>query len=261
MEMSVMPTILTMKWGTLFSADYVNVLFNACRAASRRPFHFVCFTDDRTGLLPDIQALPLPDCGLAPDDWYHPGVWPKIGLYQHKLEDLHGRALFIDLDMMVLRDLDSFFDHTAPFITTDMGSSWRPGAMTETPEAGTCLFAFSLGQEKQILEAFAANPKAAMKHFQNEQDFVSAHASSMAYWPDGWVISFKRWLRRPIGLDLLQSPKAPPASAKILAFHGKPRPGELLRGGINFWDRFPHMGRGRVSWMADYWTNFGGRLP
>jgi hypothetical protein len=34
-----------------------------------------------------------------------------------------------------------------------------------------------------------------------------------------------------------------------------------LRPGPGFWDRFPHLGHGQVPWMADYWTENGGRLP
>ena len=134
--MSDAPIILTMKWGSLFSADYVTVLHSACRAASQRTFRFVCLNDDATGLLPGIEALPLPDCGLGPDDWYRPGIWRKIGLYQRNLTGLRGRALFIDLDMMVLRELDSFFDLPAPFITTDMGGSWRPEGGTSRLRQG-----------------------------------------------------------------------------------------------------------------------------
>lgn len=49
-------TILCMKWGTLYSADYVNVLFNACRQSLSGDFRFLCLTDDATGFLPEIEA-------------------------------------------------------------------------------------------------------------------------------------------------------------------------------------------------------------
>lgn len=100
-----------------------------------------------------------------------------------------------------------------------------------------------------------------MQTHKNEQDFVAAHESSMDFWPEGWVISFKRWLRRPIGLDLFMPPKQPPATAKVLAFHGQPRPAALRRSGFNMWDRFPHMGHGSVEWMIDYWKRYGGKVP
>jgi hypothetical protein len=46
-----------------------------------------------------------------------------------------------------------------------------------------------------------------------------------------------------------------------VAFHGTPRPADLLRPGNAMWDRLPHMGHGQVKWMADYWTGNGGTLP
>jgi hypothetical protein len=47
----------------------------------------------------------------------------------------------------------------------------------------------------------------------------------------------------------------------VLAFHGTPRPVDLIGQGKTFWDRFPHLGHGPVGWMVDYWRdNGGGRL-
>lgn len=258
--MSKAVTIVTMKWGALFGPDYVNVLYRACRAAATLPFNFVCFTENPEGLDADVIVKPLPQIGLRSEEWYQRGVWPKLALYKKDLEGLEGRCLFIDLDMMILRDLDAFLTHQAPFVTIDVGKSWHPGMARQNPEVGTGIFAFNFGQETQILDAFLADREAAKSKFKNEQDFVGAHAHSMDFWPEGWVISFKRWLRRPIGLDLILPPKLPPENAKILAFHGDPRPVDLMRPGINFWDNFPHMGHGQVDWVVDYWKRFGGTL-
>lgn len=254
--------VLCMKWGTLFPADYVNVLYNACRRSLTGAFRFVCLTEDASGLLPGIEALPIPDIGLAAGDWFLPGIWPKLALYVADLHGLRGRGLFIDLDMMVLSGLDDLFDLGPGFVATDMGPSWQnPPRDGAGKQVATSIFAFDLGQETQILDAFLADPAAAMRDFQNEQDFVGAHARSMAFFPPGWVLSFKRHLRRPLGVDLILPPKAPPASAKVLAFHGRPRPIDLLHPQAGFWDTFPHMGHGQVAWVRDYWVNNGGRLP
>ena len=249
-----------MKWGTLFGPDYVNVLYRACKSASSIPFEFVCFTEDSSGLDPNIIVKPLPQIGLRKEEWYQPGVWPKLALYKKNLEGLEGRCLFIDLDMMILRDLDDFLSHSASFIAIDVGESWRPGVPRVNSEVGTGLFAYNIGEETQILDAFLADRESAKVKFKNEQDFVAKHAKSIEFWPEGWVISFKRWLRRPIGIDLILPPKRPPEYAKIVAFHGDPRPAHLMRTGINFWDNFPHMGHGQVDWMIDYWKRFGGTI-
>lgn len=252
--------VLCMKWGTLFHADYVNVLFSACQRNISGNFRFVCLTDDPKGLNEGIEHFPIPDLGLAPGMWKR-GAWPKLCVFAADLYGFSGRALFIDLDMVIWGNLDAFFDFPKAFVTTDMGNDWRPKPSgLHPPEAGTCIFAFDLGKESQILERFLADRNGAVEKHVIEQVWVGEHASSMAYWPPGWVISFKRWLRQPIGRDLLLPPAAPPSGTKVLAFHGKPRPITLIKSKYGFWDKFPHMGHGRVRWMADYWTSNGGQL-
>lgn len=86
-----------------------------------------------------------------------------------------------------------------------------------------------------------------MRTFHNEQDFVAAHAEDLSLWPSGRVISFKRHLVRRFCRDLFVQPPHPAAGPSILAFHGDPRPENLLKAGI--WSRFPHLCRGPVRWM------------
>lgn len=250
--------VLCMKWGTAFSPDYVNVLHNACRKAMRKPFRFVCLTDDPTNLMASIETYPIPDIGLQPQEWYRRGAWPKIGLFDESLHGLRGRGLFIDLDMMILRDLDAFFDHDRTFVGIDAGPDWGRGGATARSELGTGIFAYDLGKYGQIPTTFRQSKDQVFNTLRNEQRFVAGQMPQVDYWPEGWVISFKRSLRRPLGLDLVLQPGLPPADAKVIAFHGKPRPIDLMRGKPRFWDRFPHMGNGRVQWMADYWKSNGG---
>lgn len=253
--------VLSMKWGKLYPADYVNVLYNACRKNISGDFRFVCLTDDASGLRPEVESHPIPDLGLTTSMW-RSGAWAKLGVFERDLYGLRGRALFIDLDMVICGSLDPFFEHPSAFLTTDMGEGWRPGPRGSKPrEAGTCIFAFNLGQEAQIIDRFVADREAAVREHVIEQKWVGATASAMDYWPDDWVISFKRHLRQPIGLDLFLGPAAPPPTARVLAFHGTPRPIDLLRPGYRLWDRLPHMGHGQVPWMADYWVENGGTLP
>jgi hypothetical protein len=250
-----------MKWGTLYPADYVNVLHSACRRNLTGAFRFVCLTDDAAGLSPGIEAFPIPELPLTAG-MRQSGQWAKLAVYRADLYGLTGRALVIDLDMVICGPLDAFFERPEPFVVTDMGGDWRPRPTGRAlQEPGTCLFAFDLGQQAQILERFLEDPEAAVAGHVIEQVWVGAQADGLGYWPAGWVISFKRHLRQPIGLDLIRPPKPPPPDARVVAFHGSPRPADLLRPGAGFWDRFPHLGHGQVPWLVDYWTGNGGRLP
>ena len=251
-----------MKWGTLYPADYVNVLYGAVRQNLSGDFRFVCLTDDAAGIRQEVECLPIPDIGCTPAMWRH-GAWPKLSVFAADLHGLRGRALFIDMDTVVCGSLGRFFDHPGALVCIDTGDDWRPGRQPGGPLAlaGTGVFAFDLGKQPQILDRFRADPQAAFDACDIEQVWVQRHATDLRYWPAGWVISFKRWLRRPIGLDLFLPPKAPPDDAGMVAFHGDPRPIALLRPGNRRWDRLPHLGRGQVPWMRDYWVRNGGRLP
>ena len=48
-----------------------------------------------------------------------------------------------------------------------------------------------------------------------------------------------------------------PGGAKIVAFHGDPRPIDVARAGRDRWARFPRYGRGPVDWVRDYWLENG----
>lgn len=255
-------TILCMKWGALYAADYANVLFNACRRHLAGPFRFLCLTDRPEGLDPEIEARPIPEIGCTPEMWRH-GAWPKLSVFAENLYDLSGRVLFVDLDTVICGDLEPFFAHPAPFVGIDTSDNWRPGGQPGAEGAllGTGVFAFDAGGQAQILSRFQADPAAAFAKAGIEQVWVQEHATSLDYWPQGLVISFKRWLRRPVGLDLFLPPKAPPVGTGMVAFHGEPRPIALIRPGNARWDRLPHLGRGQVGWMRDYWLENGGRLP
>ena len=50
-----------MKWGTLYSAEYVNVLYRAVRKNLSGDFRFVCLTSESDGLLDEIETYPIPE--------------------------------------------------------------------------------------------------------------------------------------------------------------------------------------------------------
>lgn len=251
--------ILCMKWGTAFGPDDVNVLYNACRKAMTGAFRFVCLTNDGAGLAEGIEMLAIPDIGLSSDDWFRPGVWPKIALFDRHFHGLRGRALFVDLDMVIVRGLDEFFEVPGRIIGTNAGEGWGRPSRTAAPQFGSMIFAYDLGGLPEIAERLRADPAAVLSSYRQEQRYIHLMAPDAGFWPDRWVISFKRSLRQPIGLDLFLPPRRPPAWARVVAFHGRPRPSDLIAPGRRFWDRLPHMGNGPVPWMVEYWRENGGR--
>lgn len=242
--------VLCMKWGTLYGPEYVNVLASAVRAHLPGPYRLVCLTDDEAGLDPGIEAHPIPDIGLKQEHWYD-GAWPKVALLDHDLYGLRGRALFIDLDSVILGDLGAFFDVPGPLVAIDNGA-WTG----EPPRLMSSIFSFDLGRLGHVVDALRADRDAIVARHRIEQVYLQASVPDAAFWPAEWIVSFKHHLRRPLLVDRVLPPRTPPPGARFIAFHGRPRPIDLVRGGR--WARFPRAGTGPVRWMRDYWLRHGG---
>ena len=95
-----MKNVICMKWGTKFSPEYVNILESRVRKNVTGECRFVCFTEDASGLNPGVEVRPLPEMtGL---EGRPERGWRKLTLFQEKLADLEGPALFLDLDVVVI---------------------------------------------------------------------------------------------------------------------------------------------------------------
>jgi len=219
-------------------------------------FKFVCLTENENGLDPAIISHPIPDLNLDPYHWKK-GGWPKLAVFAKDFFGLTGRALFIDLDTVISGPLDPFFDYEAPkMVAIDTGPTWGVGDPYGTPLAGTGIFTFDLGAHSDILDHFVRNRDTVVHEQRIEQIYVQSMVQNMAFWPKDWVLSFKYHLRRPALAGLILPPPKPATKNKVIAFHGEPRPIDLVKGGL--WGIGPHWGLGRVKWMVDYWRRHGG---
>lgn len=252
--------VLCMKWGPLYPNSYVNVLYHAVQAYLPLEHRFVCLTDEPDGLDPAIEHFPIPEIGVDQRHWYH-GAWPKLSVFLKELYDLKGRCLFIDLDSVICGDLSCFFDNHDPLTVIDTSRNWWQPNAKEAPLAGTGVFTFTIGALPHIVHDFQADPNGAYDKCDIEQVFVQNAVPDIKYWPRPWVLSFKRHLRRGKMMDLIMPPETPADPARIIAFHGDPRPNKLLGSHGRVWGKFPHLGRAPVSWMVEYWERFGGDLP
>lgn len=247
--------VLCMKWGTLYSADYVNVLYRAACENLTGSFRFVCLTDDANGFCDGVEHFPIPDIGLQEKHWNH-GAWPKLSVFSADLYGLKGRALFIDMDTVICGSLDDMFTYPGRFVGIDTGRNWISGRTDYPALLGTGVFAFDLGAHADILDKFKTNCSGFFARDDLEQVYVQNEIGEIEFWPFDWVPSFKYHLRYRYCLNLLLPPKKPASNAKTLAFHGDPRPIDLIES--KTWGVFPHLGRGPVKWFSEYWTKHGG---
>ena len=223
-------TVLCMKWGTKYGPEYVNRLYAMVRRHLAGDFRFVCLTDDASGVRAEVQCLPLPALDLAPGA---DRGWPKLTTFTADLHGLSGRALFVDLDIVIVDDIGPFFEQPGEFlIIHDWKRPWRV-------TGNSSVYRFQIGAHADILQRFVDDQQGVRARYRNEQEYLS-HAlheqGKLAYWPKGWCCSFKYHCIPPWPANFWRAPAIPTVprrragSARVQA--KPPAPGRRDRAGV-----------------------------
>ena len=86
--------IIFVKWGTKYSSEDVNILY---KSLVREDFDYYCYTDDPSGIDPNINIIPIP-AKPALKVW-----WNKLYMF-NKDFPLSGKTIFFDLDIYIRSD-------------------------------------------------------------------------------------------------------------------------------------------------------------
>lgn len=230
--------IACMKWGTKYDASSVNRLYHMVQRHISRPYRFFCFTDDRAGIAAGVEVRPLPRVS------YPPGPergWNKLGILDQAQTRLEGNTLFLDLDLVILDAIDCFFDQPGEFCII---RDWLRG---ERGVGNSSVFRFEPGRHQDVLPYFHAHTAEVLARVRNEQEYLSSAVGKLTWWPEDWCRSFKRHCMYPFPLSLFLAPRKP-VEARILVFHGFPKPEEALRGSQSFGLRYTRP----TPWLAPY---------
>ncbi len=225
--------VLCMKWGTKYGAEYVNRLYNMVKRHTTVPFTMVCLTDDTTGINPNVQCHPIPPLDL-PAGSPERG-WNKLSTFEPELYCLQGNALFLDIDIVIVDNIDCLFTHPGDFLIIH---DWkRPWRIT----GNSSVYRFKLGAFPDLLPYFRQNFTAITQQFRNEQAYLSwfmhTKKQTLSYWPSDWCKSYKYHCLRPIPFAYFQPP-VKPAGAKVIVFHGEINPPEAVAGTGGKWYRY-----------------------
>ena len=49
--------VLCIKWGDMYGPEYVNIMYGMVARNLTGAFRLVCFTDDRTGVRPEVECI------------------------------------------------------------------------------------------------------------------------------------------------------------------------------------------------------------
>ncbi|MEC7120056.1 MAG: glycosyltransferase [Pseudomonadota bacterium] len=232
-----------MKWGTKYGAEYVNRLYNMVNRHTTVPFKMVCLTDDSTGIDPAVQCMPIPPLAL-PAGSPERG-WNKLSTFEPDLYGLQGNALFLDIDIVIIDNIDCLFEYEGDFLIIH---DWkRPWRIT----GNSSVYRFRLGAFPDLMPYFRANFDDIRKKFRNEQAYLSWYVNEqgkLSYWPEDWCKSYKYHCLRPIPFAYWQPP-IKPEKAKIIVFHGEINPPDAINGGGGKWYRHVLPSQ----WIKDEW--------
>lgn len=244
--------MVTLKWGNLYGPEYVNRLFRAVRRNLSIPHRFVCFTDDPSGLVADIETFPIPEIPM-PEFHLRTG-WRKICLFKNDLP-ISGQSLFLDLDLVITGSLDGFFNYGGPE-DIPIIHNWvaaHKQLFRKRPAIGnSSVFRFVANQSTFVYEQYLREKEWALENFWPPQTYLThCIRSRMTYWPEEWVRSFKRHCTHVFPLNYLLVPRIP-VGARIIAFHGRPHPDQALEG---YKDKKLHHYVRPTPWIKEYWDD------
>lgn len=238
--------VVCLKWGKKYNHEDVNRLHYMVSNALTLPHTFYCITDDDTGFHEAIQPLPIYDSELE-------GWWHKLTLFRQDFYDLKGTVLFLDLDVVITGNLDDLI-------------TYNPGSVMACKDYGKCKWSelnssvlrFEIGQIDFVWQSFLFNKRWILKNMHGDQDWLGRVAPEIEPFPKEWIASFKRhcdseaentlgighrWIEK--GWIKPKGEAKLPKEAKIVLFHGKPDPIDVVHGPYKRWRQ--------ASWILNYW--------
>lgn len=238
-----MVNIICMKWGTKYSAEYVNKLQRMVARNLSLPHRFICLTDNGAGVNESVETFAIPDIGI---DLNGPERgWNKLVTFSASLYDLSGACLFLDLDLLIVGSLDELFAQLGDVLII---RDW----LKKDGTGNSSVYRFTLGAHADLLADFQTNADAIKKRYRNEQEYLSAYLlgkNALGYWPDSWCRSYKRHCLHNFPMSLFKIP-AVPTGAKVIVFHGHPNPDDAILGKTRKWYRFARP----AKWIETLWN-------
>lgn len=213
--------VCCLKWGNKYSAEYVNKLHSMVSRNLTIPHEFVCFTDDNTGLDKNIKTYNLPKLPVL-------GWWFKVWFLSDELP-FTGTLLFLDLDLIVFRNIDNLFYYRPDndfIIIRDFNRFARAGY----DRMNSSVFRIKIGSLKDIYQKFIGDITHWTKRLHGDQDFMFKEIHNHIFWPDEWIQSYKWEMRAKHDLSLIngkrnfRAPGTPVIldETSIAVFHGNP---------------------------------------
>lgn len=179
--------------------EYVTKLFDMIRRNTSESFNFYCFTDDPEDYPEVITKKSFPKNLKG---WY-----AKLYLFSEEA-GLEGQTFFFDLDTLITMNIDELLGYRGKFAI--LRDFYRPEGY------GSGVMSWQKGFGREIWEQFESSGLPEVEG--GDQAFIESCVKDADRLQDlfGGIYSFKEHCE-----------KWPPADARVICFHGRPRPHEL----------------------------------
>lgn len=197
---------LVLKSGGIYDYNYVNKIASSIKRNTTIEYEIVCLTDNPYGINPSLVDR------IVPLKHNYPKWWSKIELFR---ADIFGKnkVFFFDLDTVIVNNIDNILQNECDFCglrdfyqMVTMGS----GLMSWFPERAI-----------HIYDNFVNDSHSIMNNYKfGDQEWIQFQKPNVKYFQDiffNQIVSFKKHC-------LKQNIITIPEKAKIICFHGNPRP-------------------------------------
>ncbi len=133
-----------------------------------------------------------------------PGWWAKISLFEPGR--FRGRVLYLDLDITIVGGLDDVALYDAPFVAI---KDWL------RPTINSSVMAWDAGVADHVFTNFTG---AVSERLGGDQDWISEQMPEVKTFPQDWCVSYRKSVKKF---------RSVPPGAKIVVFHGFPKPWEV----------------------------------
>jgi hypothetical protein len=219
--------VCCLKFGDKYGPEYVNNLYNMVQRNLTLDHEFVCFTENAEGLDPNIRIEELDLIAGVKGWWYKPMFFnPDISL--------KGTLLFLDLDMIIFRNMDKLFEYNPGefCIIRDFNRT----LIKDYNKFNSSIFRLETvhKQHKNVYVDFMKDPRAPISRYHGDQDWMRVCIQKdYTYWPEEWIQSYKwemrgrpKYNRKPRGERDFETNGDPVIKDDtcIAVFHGDPNP-------------------------------------
>lgn len=250
-----MLTCICLKYGDRFGPEYPNRLYAGLKRHSTTDVRLICVTDDRTGIRPEIEVIPLElepfflDLLAEMKRRNRASPFRKVHLYKPGLVPDHsGPLILLDIDVVIVGNMNELAAYAPGKVCMRYDWDMRPGSQQFGHGS---VEKFDPELHGYIYETLRRNPIAAIDAYSHQQVFTSRtadKAGDFLPYPNDWIVSFKHDCRPIRPLNLILRPRLPPG-ARVVCFHGRPKMAEAVNG----YDSDPLHSIRPASWLREAW--------